>query len=64
MKLFDKTKWEVLETYLFDGAWFVVQVRMNNRNGFKEFHVKRITGNFHFAHCTITPEKINAVTTK
>lgn len=60
MKLFDYTKWEVLETYNVEGIVFCVQVRMNNRTGFKHFKVSKITTGYG-CYANITPQKINAL---
>jgi len=62
MKLFDYTKWEVLETYKNDGSDFCVQVRMNKRTGFKHFRVTRITSRFGYCSINFSVDKINSLT--
>lgn len=59
MKLFDYTKWQVLETYAINEKTFVVQVRMNNRTGFKHFKVTKYETAY--GHLNTSPEKINAL---
>jgi len=59
MKLFDYTKWEVLETYSINDHTFIVQCRMNNRTGFKHFKVTRFATSY--GHANTSPEKINAL---
>lgn len=62
MKLFDYTKWEVLEVYEYNGRNYCVQVRMNKKTGFKHFSVNSITGNFHGFYKRIEIVKINELT--
>ena len=59
MKLFDYTKWEVLEAYSINQHTYVVQCRMNNRTGFKHFKVTRIE--VAYGHPRISVEKINGL---
>lgn len=62
MKLFNYTKWEVLETYNNNGVSFCVQVRMNRSSGFKEFKTNRITPAFSWCASSFPVEKINKLT--
>lgn len=62
MKIFDFTKWEVLEVYEYEATVYCVQVRMNKRTGFKKFKVSRITGRFHCCRKAIDKDKINSLT--
>lgn len=64
MKLFDYTKWEILEIYVHHGIQWAIQVRMNKRTGLKKFKVTRITGTFHVAAVTLDINEINALTNK
>lgn len=61
-KLFDFTKWEVLETYTDNGTSYCVQVRMNKRTGFKHFKVTRITSRWGWCGSAFSESKINALT--
>jgi hypothetical protein len=62
MKLFNYTKWEVLETYKTSGSDFCVQVRMNIRTVLKQFKVTRITSRFGWCDVSFKVEKINELT--
>lgn len=62
MKLFDYTKWEVLETYQQSGAWYFVQVRMNKKTGFKYFKTTRITSKYESCYKVIEVDTINKLT--
>ena len=35
------TKWELLEVYYFNVAWYVVQVRQNKKTGYKKFKCRK-----------------------
>lgn len=63
MKLFDYTKWELLELYkTSDGDDFAVQVRMNKRTGFKHFNVTKITPMGRSSYMGSTVEDVNKLT--
>ncbi len=59
LKLFDYSKWELLEMYNYGGDDFSVQVRMNNRTGLKHFKVTRITPMGRSSHLRSTVGDIN-----
>lgn len=62
MKLFNYTKWEVLETYSNSGTQYCIQVRMNNRTGFKHFKVTRVAGLSGWCDAKLDINKINELT--
>lgn len=62
MRLFNYTKWEVLEIYNSLSILYCVQVRMNIGTGFKHFKVSRITRYSDNVGNIIDVEKINKAT--